>query len=69
MLQHFQYKPLYENKQLPGWKVQFYYQKQRYECVYHQDGKIEWSSSEPPVQMQEKIKIQIHEFMLFHVYE
>lgn len=69
MLQHFQFKPLFTNKQLPGWKIQFYYDKQKYECLYLQNGTIEWSSHEPPAQNQKDIKGQIHELMLFHVYE
>lgn len=69
MLQHFQFKPLYNTSQLPGWTIHFYFEKQRYDGVYHQDGKIEWTHSKPPAQDLDKIKSQIHELMLFHVYE
>ncbi|MEQ2529623.1 hypothetical protein EKG37_10945 [Robertmurraya yapensis] len=68
MITHFQYKPLYENKEMPGWRFSFYYQKQKYNGIYFPDGKIEWSSDEVPND-EEKIIKQIHEIMLFHVYD
>ncbi|MBT2691113.1 YheE family protein [Bacillus sp. ISL-47] len=68
MLTHFQFKPLYENKQLPGWTFSFYFQKQKIAGIYHPDGKIEWTSGKPGSQA-EDLKSQIHELMLFHVYD
>ncbi|WP_282173819.1 YheE family protein [Cytobacillus firmus] len=68
MLTHFQFKPLYENKQLPGWTFSFYFKKQKVTGIYHPDGKIEWISGDPAGQ-EEDLKSQIHELMLFHVYE
>ncbi|MDQ0268969.1 YheE family protein [Cytobacillus purgationiresistens] len=69
MLTHFQFKPLYDNKQLPGWKFSFYFHKQKYNGVYHPDGKIEWTSGAPEAVNIEQVKSQIHELMLFHVYD
>ncbi|TKC18126.1 YheE family protein [Robertmurraya kyonggiensis] len=68
MITHFQYKPLYENKEMPGWHFSFYYQKQKYNGIYFSDGKIEWASDEVPNDEESIIK-QIHEIMLFHVYD
>ncbi|CAM3514650.1 YheE family protein [Cytobacillus oceanisediminis] len=68
MLTHFQFKPLYENKQLPGWTFSFYFKKQKITGIYHPDGKIEWTSGKP-ASREEELKSQIHELMLFHVYD
>jgi hypothetical protein len=69
MLTHFQYKPLFENKNIPGWNFSFYYKKQRYSGIYQQSGKIEWTSNKPEQDDIDKVTSQIHELMLFHVYE
>ncbi len=67
MLQHFSFKPMFENKQLPGWTFSFFYKQARYNGDYHPDGKIEWKDSHPPDE--ETVKKMIHELMLFHVYD
>jgi len=69
MLTHFQYKPLYENKQLPGWKFSFYFKNQQYKGIYHSNGNIEWLSAVPNGDDEIKLIEQIHELMLFHVYD
>lgn len=69
MISHFQWKPLFENKQLPGWRISFFAKGQKYEGIYHKDGNIEWTQSTPPIDIKENITSQIHELMLFHVYE
>ncbi|MDQ0153723.1 YheE family protein [Robertmurraya andreesenii] len=68
MITHFQYKPLYENKEMPGWRFSFYYKKQKITGIYHPDGQIEWTSESKPTDEETLIK-QIHEIMLFHVYD
>lgn len=67
MLQHFNFKSLYENKQLPGWTVSFFYKQARYTGEYEADGTIKWIG-ETPVD-EEAVKKMIHELMLFHVYD
>lgn len=67
MISHFQYKPLYENKDLPGWQFSFYYKKSKHSGIYQPDGKIEWSTDAP--KDEEQVIKQIHEIMLFHVYD
>lgn len=69
MISHFQFQPLFQNSQLPGWKFSFYYKKQNFVGLYHQNGKIEWIGATPPSEDEEKLVTQIHELMLFHVYE
>ncbi|AJK86451.1 MULTISPECIES: YheE family protein [Lysinibacillus] len=67
MIQHFSFKPLFENTQLPGWTVSFFYQRVRYSAEYLKDGTIQWTGPTPP--NEEDVKKMIHELMLFHVYD
>lgn len=67
MIQHFSYKPFFDNQQLPGWTIQFFYKQNRYEGIYEQDGSIKWTGATPPDE--EKVKKMVHELMLFHVYD
>ncbi|MGM9968588.1 MULTISPECIES: YheE family protein [unclassified Rummeliibacillus] len=67
MIQHFSFKPLFENQQLPGWSISFFYKQNRYEGIYEQDGTIKWTDTTPPDE--EQVKKMVHELMLFHVYD
>lgn len=67
MIQHFSFKPLFENTQLPGWTVSFFYLRERYSAEYLKDGTIQWTGPTPP--NEEDVKKMIHELMLFHVYD
>lgn len=67
MLQHFTYKPMYENTNLPGWTISFFYKNERFSGDYMPDGNIVWTSTTPPDE--EKVVNMIHELMTFHVYE
>lgn len=69
MIMHFQYKPLFENKKIPGWNFSFYFNKQHFTGIYHQTGKIEWTSNPPEQEVIQTLTSQIHELMLYHVYE
>lgn len=69
MIQHFQFKPLFENNLLPGWAISFYYKQQQYKAEYKKDGKIVWLTAKPSSEEQEKVEKMIHELMLFHVYD
>jgi hypothetical protein len=69
LLTHFQFKPLFENKNIPGWNFSFYYKRQRFSGIYHQTGKIEWTVNTPEQNDIETLTTQIHELMLYHVYE
>lgn len=67
MLQHFSYKPMFENSPLPGWIFSFYYQGKRVTGEYLPNGEIKWTSEAPSEE--EQVKKMIHELMTFHVYE
>ena len=67
MIQHFSFKPLFENTQLSGWTIALFYQRERYSAEYLKDGTIQWTGPTPP--NEEDVKKMIHELMLFHVYD
>lgn len=69
MITHFQFQPLYQNSQLPGWKFSFYFKKQQISGIYHQSGAIEWTSAQPDKMDEQQLEKHVHELMLFHVYE
>ncbi len=69
MITHFQFKSLFENNDMPGWHFSFYYKKQKYTGKYHQNGDIQWTSEKPSDEYVDQLKEQIHELMLFHVYD
>ncbi|WP_071459056.1 YheE family protein [Bacillus massilinigeriensis] len=69
MIQHFQFTPLYENNELPGWNFSYYFKRVKYTGIYQSDGKIFWNSPAPCAETEELLKSQIHELMLFHVYD
>lgn len=67
MLQHFKFTPMFENRQLPGWNISFFYRNERITGEYHPDGTITWGNKQP--EDEEAVKVMIHELMLFHVYD
>ncbi|MEO4054589.1 YheE family protein [Solibacillus sp. CAU 1738] len=69
MIQHFSFKPLYENTQLPGWALSFFYKQKRYEAEYKKDGGIKFIGGAPASEDIANVEKMIHELMLFHVYE
>lgn len=69
MIQHFSYKPLYENTQLPGWALSFFYKQKRYQAEYKKDGGIRYIGEAPPAEDLDRVEKVIHELMLFHVYD
>ncbi|MBM7647628.1 hypothetical protein JOC78_000549 [Bacillus ectoiniformans] len=69
MLLHFQYKPLYESKKIPGWTFSFFYKNTAYHGTYHGNGTIEWGQTPPSEQERQLLEKQIHELMVFHVYD
>ncbi|WP_044893182.1 YheE family protein [Bacillus alveayuensis] len=69
MITHFQYNPLVKQTTLPGWRISFFFNGIHYNAIYHSNGEIEWGHVLPPKEQESKIKEQIHELMLFHIYE
>lgn len=66
MIQHFNVKPLFENSQIPGWTISFFYEHQRYQAEYEKNGVIHFIGQVPSnLPLVEKM---VHELMLFHVY-
>ncbi|MER1999300.1 MAG: YheE family protein [Lysinibacillus sp.] len=69
MIQHFSFKPLYENTQLPGWALSFFYKQTRYNAEYKKDGSITYIGPQPADEHLATVEKMIHELMLFHVYD
>ena len=69
MIQHFSFKPLYENSQLPGWVLTFFYKQKRYQAEYKKDGTITFIGDAPLQEQLADVEKMIHELMLFHVYD
>ncbi|WP_409304518.1 YheE family protein [Peribacillus sp. SCS-155] len=69
MITHFQWQPLYADKNLPGWRISFYYKKKLFQAIYHKNGNIEWIDFHPPKEDESELNSMIHELMLYHVYE
>lgn len=67
MITHFRYKPLFENTQIPGWGISFYYKQQYYQAEYRKDGQISWLGEVPADTWD--VEKKIHELMLYHVYD
>lgn len=67
MLQHFSYKPMFDNPQIPGWTFAFLYKNTKYHGEYLQDGTINWLSGTPSEEAY--VKKMVHELMTFHVYD
>lgn len=67
MIQHFSLKPLFDNTQIPGWTLSFYYKQHRYKAEYKKDGKIVWLGDTP--KDLETVEKMIHELMLYHIYD
>lgn len=68
MIQHFKFKPLFENTALPGWHISFYHDRVYYEGAYKADGTIECIVPKDE-QFTDQIKKDIHGLMSFHVYD
>ncbi|MBM7659954.1 hypothetical protein JOC85_000721 [Bacillus mesophilus] len=69
MLSHFNFKPLFKDQSLPGWYIRFYYKGNLYEATYQKDGSIDWKEEQPSSEDLPSVVSQIHELMLFHVYD
>lgn len=67
MIQHFKFKRLYAGE-LPGWRISFYDRQQKVEALYHGDGSIELESPKDYALNEQQLK-DIHELMLFHIYD
>ncbi|WP_243385861.1 YheE family protein [Bacillus kexueae] len=69
MITHFQWKPLLKQSNLPGWRISFFFNGVHYDAIYHRSGQIEWGQTIPPKDKEQLIIEQIHELMLFHIYD
>ena len=69
MLSHFQWKELRNNLVRREWSFSFYFKGTYLTGVYHKDGTIDWGHVEISDEKKNILEPQIHDLMLFHVYE
>lgn len=70
MFQHFTFKPLLTKKRRrKNYQFSFFYQGTYYRGLYHYNGEIEWYDPVPAEEDRETFESQVHELMLFHVYD
>jgi len=69
MLTHFTYKPfLSPESRRREYQLSFFFKGVNYTAIYHYNGSIDWQV-EPEESDKRSLISQIHELMLFHVYE
>lgn len=67
MIQHFTYEKLFKGD-LPGWRISFYYKREKIDAIYHKDGTIEVEFPQE-FAMTAQLKKDIDQLMLYHVYD
>ncbi len=69
MLTHFTYHPfIAPDSRRREYQISFFHKGTQYQAVYHYNGTITWVEA-PAQEDQAQLVSQIHELMLFHVYE
>ncbi|MBM7646910.1 hypothetical protein JOD45_003145 [Scopulibacillus daqui] len=69
MITHFTYKPFLSKSRQTNYQFSFFFKGAAYQGIYHYNGEIEWATEEPEEAFLKDITAQIHELMLFHVYD
>ncbi|TWI56194.1 YheE family protein [Halalkalibacter nanhaiisediminis] len=69
MISHFQWKELRNNLVRREWTISFFHKGQYITGIYHQNGTIAWNESLLTNDSKKELEPQIHELMLYHVYE
>lgn len=69
MISHFQWKEIKNNWINREWAISFYYKGEHVKGSYFKDGSIDLPLDSFPREEQDKITSQIHDLMLYHVYE
>ncbi|WEG12056.1 DUF5342 family protein [Pullulanibacillus sp. KACC 23026] len=69
MFTHFTYQPFIASEsRRREYQFSFYYKGTYFQGIYHFDGSIDWQN-EPDEADKKALISQIHELMLYHVYE
>jgi len=70
LISHFQLKEIDTGKRfLKAYEFSFFFQGGHFRGYYHPNGKIDWYDPAPPDEAIQRLQSQVHELMLFHVYE
>ncbi|MFD2625553.1 DUF5342 family protein [Salibacterium salarium] len=66
---HFQWQERKNNLINKEWSFSFLLQGAYYQGIYYKDGTIIWSGKQPPEEHLSSIETQVHDLILFHVFE
>ncbi|WP_017728707.1 YheE family protein [Halalkalibacterium ligniniphilum] len=69
MISHFQWKERRNNLVRREWTFSFFHAGTYYTGIYFKDGSITWNQPDPATEQQPLFESQIHDLMLYHVYE
>ncbi|ARK29150.1 YheE family protein [Halalkalibacter krulwichiae] len=69
MLSHFQWKELRNNLVRREWAFSFFFDGNYITGIYHKNGEIDWGEANLTSNQKEILEPQIHDLMLYHVYE
>lgn len=70
MFQHFTIQPFLSKKsRRKNYQFSFFYQNIHYHGIYNYNGAIEWIHPIPKESDRSDLESQVHELMLFHVYD
>ncbi|SDH55413.1 hypothetical protein SAMN05192534_10743 [Alteribacillus persepolensis] len=69
MISHFQWRERKNNWLNKEWYISFYFRGVHYKAIYYKDGSIQWQTQKPPSDAQEVITEQIHDLVLYHIFE
>lgn len=69
MFTHFTFKQVFSKSRRREWQFSFFFRGQYYKGIYHYNGTIDWSDPQPDEDARSRIESQVHEMMLFHVYD
>nr|WP_246031882.1 DUF5342 family protein [Salibacterium salarium] len=69
LLTHFQWKERKNNIINKEWSFSFFFQGTYYRGSYFKDGTITWSDNHPPESQLNNIENQVHDLILFHIFE
>lgn len=69
MFQHFTYKPILSKERRTNYRISFFFRGTQHRALYHYNGEIEWFDPAPSEKDRGNLESQVHELMLFHVYD
>ncbi|WP_096201502.1 DUF5342 family protein [Bacillus sp. FJAT-45350] len=69
MISHFNWKERDATLIKKEIQFSFFFKGEYYQGMYYSDGTITWTERQPDGQAKENLEMQIHDLILYHVYE